>query len=252
MKKRATNELLSSINYVCISETAAEDIFLVGYPRSGSTWLQNLLVGIEFGLNPQYTPDSLVQDLIPDIYYKQYYRRYVTPMYFKSHSLPDPGYHKVIYLIRDGRDALVSYYHYLKIVKGQAELMDMINDRDLFPSQWHKHVSAWTLNPFHAEILLIRYEDMVLNPLIQLNRICGFIGRERNQSFLKDIANNTTFSKMREKENRSGWDQSRNWPKYEHFIRRGVIGSHKDEMPDKVLKLFTKRSQEMLQLYGYS
>ena len=209
IKRRAENELLSSIDYVRISEIAAEDIFLIGYPRSGSTLLQNILVGLVFGLGPQCTPDSIIQDLIPDIYKKLYYRRYMTPMYFKSHNLPDPKYKKVIYLVRDGRDALVSYYHYLKIVKGAADMMDMINDRDLFPSQWHKHVSAWTLNPFCAEILVIRYEDMLLNPLIQLNRICGFTGIERGQSLLKDISNSTTFPKMREKENRFGWDQLR-------------------------------------------
>jgi hypothetical protein len=252
IKKRAEKRLLDRINYLHVSETSSEDIYIVGYPRSGNTWMQNILVGIVFGLDSQYTPDSIVQELIPDIHYKQYYRRYITPMYFKSHNLPEPKYRRVIYLIRDGRDAMVSYYHYLKIINGEAKLLDMINNQNLFPSQWHTHVSAWTTNHFHADILVIRFEDMIMNPIIQLNRICDFIGINRTQYFLTDLSNTTTFLKMREKEIETGWDQSRNWPKDKHFIRRGVIGSHKDEMPENVFDLFTKRSQEMLQHYGYT
>ena len=31
----------------------AEDIFIVGYPKSGNTWFQNLVVGAVYGMDPR-------------------------------------------------------------------------------------------------------------------------------------------------------------------------------------------------------
>src|SRR5438093_1486020 len=89
---------------VPIGEYEADDIFVVGYPKSGHTWFQNLLVGIVYGMDNRYAPDSLIQDLVPDVHYKKYYRRYMRPMFFKSHMFPTQQYKRVVYLLRDGRD----------------------------------------------------------------------------------------------------------------------------------------------------
>jgi len=100
-----------------ISEFSDDDIFVVGYPKSGNTWFQNILASLIYGVNPELTPDSVIQDLIPDVHYKCYYRRYRNSVVFKSHSFPRPDYRKVIYIVRNGRDVMVSYFHYLKILR---------------------------------------------------------------------------------------------------------------------------------------
>src|ERR1051326_7512799 len=79
-----------------IERTQAEDIFIVGYPKSGNTWMQTLIAATVYGLDPACLPYSVVDDLVPDVHARSYYRRYGTPMYFKSHSLPDPKYRRVI------------------------------------------------------------------------------------------------------------------------------------------------------------
>ena len=89
-----------------IWETNPEDVFIVGYPKSGHTWLQNLVSGAVYGVDPARTPDRVIQELVPDIYERRFYRRSSTPMFFKSHELPKPEYKRVIYLLRDGRDAI--------------------------------------------------------------------------------------------------------------------------------------------------
>src|SRR5579862_3808690 len=101
-----------------IGETEPSDIFVCGFPRSGHTWFQNLLAGVVFGANPEFAHDSLIQDLVPDVHYKRFYKRYGPNAYFKSHALPRKEYRRVVYLLRDGRDAMVSYYHFMIALRG--------------------------------------------------------------------------------------------------------------------------------------
>lgn len=36
-----------------LSETVAEDVFIVGHPKSGNTWFQNLVAGVIYGVDPE-------------------------------------------------------------------------------------------------------------------------------------------------------------------------------------------------------
>src|SRR4051812_37715144 len=87
--------------YTPIDEYHPEDVFIVGYPKSGNTWFQNLICGLMYGVDSRVCPALLVNDLVPDVHFNEYYHRYSTPMFFKSHSLPRPEYRRVVYLVRD-------------------------------------------------------------------------------------------------------------------------------------------------------
>ncbi|MBU6402678.1 MAG: hypothetical protein KGS61_20345, partial [Verrucomicrobia bacterium] len=80
--------------FVPITHAVAGDIFIVGYPKSGNTWFQDLVAGVVFGVMPEWAPPELVQELVPDVHARPYYRRYATPTFFKSHHLPRPEYRR--------------------------------------------------------------------------------------------------------------------------------------------------------------
>ena len=50
-----------------MAASESEDIFLVGFPKSGITWLQTLLAGLFYRIDLTGIHDTLVQDLIPDV-----------------------------------------------------------------------------------------------------------------------------------------------------------------------------------------
>ncbi len=231
------------------------DIFIAGYPKSGNTWLQNLITGIYFGVDPDLAPDTLIQELVPDIHFKKYYRRLKTPMFFKTHYLPRPEYKRVIYLVRDGRDVMVSYYHHqMAIRNGEVDFMAMVCDgEDLFPGKWHEHVQAWNANPYGAEKIVIKYEDLKEDALTQLTRFCDFAHIERDQTFLQRVIDQTEFTKMQAKE-KEGRISSANkiWPPDRHFFRRGVVESYRDEMSSDVLDAFLQDAGAMLRELGYA
>ncbi len=243
----------SEIGLAQMGEFHSDDIFVVGYPKSGNTWFQNLVSGVIYGADPEYAPDTLVQELVPDVHYKRYYKRFRTPMFFKSHHLPSPEYKHVIYLLRDGRDVMVSYFHHLTVLKGEKiDFLKLVQDGDgLFPCKWHEHVEAWLSNPYNARMIIIKYEDLKKNPIVELQRFCAFVGKERDNPFLELTAKKASFEKMRQKEVSDGWDNPK-WPKDNFFIRRGQVGSYRDEMPLDVLEAFNHDADDTLHKCGYS
>ncbi|NUO84188.1 sulfotransferase domain-containing protein, partial [candidate division KSB1 bacterium] len=184
---------------------------------------------------------------------RPYFKRYSTPMFFKSHDLPQPYFKRVVYLIRDGRDVMVSYFHHFKAMEGkEVDLMQVVKGKVGVPAvyKWHQHVETWLANPFAAQMLAIKYEDLKNNPVNELRRFCAFAGVEREGAWLQRIADKASFENMRQKEATNGMGLLA-WPKDKAFVRRGQVGSHKDEMPPEVLEVFLREAGDTLRKLGY-
>lgn len=254
LRPRFERDFLHASGLTPIGQTDPEDIFVVGYPKSGNTWFQNLIAGLVFGVDLEYARDTFVQELTPDVHARLYYKRFQVPMYFKSHHLPCPEYRRVIYLLRDGRDALVSYYHYLTAMGGkEVDLATMISTGEgLFPSKWHEHVTAWLANPYQADMMVVKYEDLMDSGLRQLSKVCEFANIYRDERAITKALEDASFSNMRHREETSGWDDRGAWPSDKHFVRRGKIGSYKDEMPVDVQTAFISQAGPVLRSCGYA
>jgi Sulfotransferase domain len=248
---KSESEFLAAARMQSINDFNPDDIFVAGYPKSGNTWMQHLIAALIFGMDPRLALDSLVQNLVPDVYFTKFYKRYLTPTFFKTHDLPKPHHRRVIYLVRDGRDAMVSYFHHLAALGPSPDCLKLVATGDgLFPCRWHEHVEAWLENPYGAEMITVSYEMLSRDRITELGRICAFAGLERGQGTLSFVAQNCTFETMREKERKFGWANP-DWPKAKAFVRRGKVGSYKDEMPPEILEAFLQISTPALKRMGY-
>jgi hypothetical protein len=252
LMQRKLDQRVCALGLTPITEFVEDDVLIAGYPKSGNTWFQNLITGVIYGIDADYASDALIQDLVPDVHYKSYYNRYGTPMFFKSHNLPQPENRRVVYLLRDGRDVMVSYFHYLTALNGkEINFLEMVQaGKGLYPCKWHEHVEAWLSNPYHVQMLIIRYEDLKINTVKELRRFCEFIGVERDDPLLESAAAKASFEKMRLREKTSGWSDSQ-WPKDKAFVRRGQVHSYKDEMPPHILETFLEDANVTLLKLGY-
>jgi hypothetical protein len=234
-----------------IGRTGPADVFVCGYPKSGNTWFQNLMTGLLYGCDMAITPDTIVQAAVPDVHYAKYYKRFQETMFFKSHHLPRPDYRRVVYLMRDGRDVMVSYLHYLRALKGHQNFLDLVtSSADLFPCHWHEHVTGWRANPYRADMIVVRYEDLLRDPVTELGRVCAFARIERSPDMIRAVSRGACFAKMRQKEIATGWNNPI-WPRDKAFVRRGEAGSYRDEMPDVVLEAFMAKASATLAECGY-
>jgi hypothetical protein len=232
-----------------ISRTLPEDIFIAGYPKSGNTWFNQMVAGLVYGVLASKSQAPFINDLIPDVHQQAAYKRYRTPTFFKTHHLPRPEYRNVVYLLRDGRDAMVSYWHFQRDSLGHdVDFLKMVRDGEvLFPCKWHDHVAAWMSNPHQARMIVIRYEDLLARPVTEMERFCRFCNLEIDRDFIRLVVENASFKNAQAMGQRFSVDD-KSWT---NFIRRGVAGSHRDEMPAPVLEAFLEQAGDMLRRYHY-
>lgn len=165
-------------------------VWLASYPRSGNTLLRTILLRC-FGLNTYSLYDdltdigarpqlsSVVGHLNHGLDKRSFYERAVgsNETYFvKTHDAPwDDG--KAIYILRDGRSAIVSYYHYvLDFCPSTKRLLEDIIMGDCLFGSWSDHYEAWMPGQ-RPNTLLLRYDDLVRNPRKCITTISEFIKR---------------------------------------------------------------------------
>jgi hypothetical protein len=121
----------------------------------------------------------------------------------------------------------------------------------LIECKWHEHVEAWEKNAHKAEMITIKYEDLLSEPAREMERFCAFAKVERSRADVEKAVDLCRFKNLRAKEDKMG-PASMQWPSDKKFFRRGVAGSYKDEMPPAVLEQFMSDASPTLARYHYA
>lgn len=114
---------------------------------------------------------------LPDVWDKFYATAISSalPSFVKTH-LPPRDNQPAIYVVRDGRKAMLSYLHFHRkfFPKGKANLQGLILGFDEYTS-WSEHIDAWS--PVDRQnTLLLRYEELIDADRALLEKIACFIG----------------------------------------------------------------------------
>jgi Sulfotransferase domain len=165
-------------------------IWLASYPRSGNTLLRTILYK-NFGIKTYSLYDDMrdigrrenigsavghnIHGLDRDLFYRSATES--NEIYFvKSHERP-PDEARAIYVVRDGRSSIISYFHYLHdfVPEAGVTLEDIIAGDCMFGS-WSDHFAAWAPNS-RKNTLLLRYDELARSSERALNSISQFIER---------------------------------------------------------------------------
>lgn len=227
------------------------DIFLVSYPKSGSTWIRFLISNLLYP-NQNITFSS-IQNIIPDIYLssnRELLQR-PRPRILKSHEYFDPRYKKVIFIVRDPRDLTVSsYFHFLKygLITEETSLEQFsegfLSSRYHFIGEsnplgsWSENTGSWLgAKKDDFNFLLLRYEDFQSDLTTQLKKIADFMAFDCSELEINNAINNSSIKRMRELEK----IQKNVWPnKYTKkdisFIRTAISGEGQIKLPQEILE----------------
>jgi hypothetical protein len=238
-----------------------EDIYLVSFPKSGNTWLRFLVanaVGISIGVERDVNFFS-IHDIIPDIYLSRDLRpegvfgRPDLPRIIKSHSSYNPYYHRVILLVRDPRDALVSYYHYLRQRGNIPEywtLSSFIRNPKYGVKAWLAHTDSWYSTLKQGQIVQIfLYEDFLKKPKEELARFVDLLGLTLDDADVEKAIALSSKEKMKQSENthRSTYLIKN---KERPFVRKGEATGGK-ELSDDDRKYIEQETQHIAEIIGY-
>lgn len=215
-----------------------DDVYLASYARSGTTWLQMILYQLTTDGNMDFVH---ITQPIP------YFERALSmgrdlnglpsPRIFKTHlryhKLPK-GPYKRIYIARNGKDVLVSCFHFFRAhstFKGSfEEFFAKFMSGTVPTGSWFQHVAEWIEHAADSNVLFLRYEDLLNNFERTLNRIAAFIGRPISKQDYARIAERCSFQFMKTHEEKFGFLQEvilEHGFTGEGFIREGKAGSGK-------------------------
>jgi len=228
-----------------------------GYPKSGTVWLCQLL-------------GSYLE--LP------YPRHYRTPIAMASvvhaHWLPFPQLPPTVYIVRDGRDVMLSLYHYearlarstrnpsaarkrnerfSRVLGPRADLRDVsanlprfvesqLEDPSWVEAPWPQHVQAW-LDVSADAVAVVRYEDLLedvsrgLGPALE--RLSGPVDHEA----LKVAASRFGFERQQARV--GGTVEQR------QFLKRGKAGQWQQYFDGEARRIFDQAASSVLRQLGY-
>lgn len=220
-----------------------DDVFIVSYPKSGNTWTRFLIANLIY---PEKQPDfSNINLLVPDPegVPRRRLDQLPRPRYLKSHQYFDPRYPKVIHIVRDPRDVVLSEY-YFDIKRRAIEegfpveqfVSRFVRGEVSHPyGTWAENTATWFYTRANSpRLLLVTYEALQSDGPQQMARIAEFIGVPADRERIDFAIKQSSADRMRELEKKQGmlWSSTRQTRQDKPFVRSAKAGGWKNELSE--------------------
>jgi len=238
-----------------------DDIFIVSYPKSGNTWTRFLVGNL---LHPVPRADfSNINEIVPDpeALTIRHLARMPRPRFIKSHQYFDPRYRKIIYVVRDPRDVVLSQYHFhrkRKLLRDDSSLEQFVArfvaGKTSVYGSWGENVASWLATRGGSpEFLLLRYEDMLENTVRELSKVASFLGMQPTADQLALAVAQSSAAEMRklEKSQAHLWSSIKDTRQDVPFIREARAGGWKTELPFPQVQTIEATWSEIMKYLGY-
>ncbi|ABC30183.1 probable sulfotransferase [Hahella chejuensis KCTC 2396] len=247
------NELMQQV------EPRNTDVWLVTYPRSGTTLTQGILANL---LNADASRHQTVP--WPEVGWEnsRYYislddlEKLVAPRCFKSHWTasehvdPIKSKARFIHVSRDCPDMVTSYYYqYLNAIDGDKSYRRSWDDffqqfmtSELRWGSYFYHYYSWRRHYGRSNILYLTYEEILSDMPTAVRKIADFVGVDVTERDVQRITEACRFAAMKARE-----------PEMAHHYRVGAIGDHRRVMSEAQINSLTHKMNEvkaMLQFPG--
>ncbi|XP_078255771.1 amine sulfotransferase-like isoform X2 [Rhinoraja longicauda] len=194
-------------------EVRDSDVFVVTYPKSGTIWMQSILMYI-------FTDDDLQTGETKATYFKAPWLELAikeintddrpSPRLFVTHLpyqlIPKALKNKkakVIYVYRNPKDVAVSYYHfhkfanYLETPENFGAFLQAFLKGQVDYDSWFDHVKNWYNHREEFNIIFQSYEEMIKDLKKAVLKFCTFLGKSLDDKSVDAIVEHATFKNMK-------------------------------------------------------
>ncbi|XP_003225132.1 sulfotransferase 2B1 [Anolis carolinensis] len=240
-----------------------DDVVTVTYPKSGTNWMLEILGLTQHGGDPSWVRSAPVWDRFPWIEVHDCLDKAKTsppPRFLTSHLpfqlFPKSFIHskaKIIYVLRNPKDVLVSSYHFSKFFKGfpdpgsMEEFLEKFLSGNVAYGSWFDHVRGWMELKDRSNFFMITYEELQQNLRGNVEKLCQILGKNLNSQQINSVVENASFQKMKDN-NMSNFSQA---PDFDHnkgkFMRKGISGDWKNHLTVAQNEHFDRVYQEKMQ-----
>ena len=241
--------------------TFEDDMFLVSYPRSGNTWVRFLLANLRYP--NQSVGFANINRLLADpaVSTNRFLKRLPRPRILKSHEPFDVRFRKVVYLVRDPRDVVISEYYFnlkkmfidLSVSLDQFVLRFIAGETAAYGSWWENAVSWIAARHGNPAFLLVRYEDLLSDPISTIAKVAAFLGIQADEERLKAAVERSSADRMRvlEQEQFDKWTGTKNTDKKIPFVREAKSGGWKQNLPPYLVDKIEVAWFPLMNFLGY-
>ena len=259
-------------------EARPDDVYVLGFPRSGTTWTRELVWLIENDCNFKGAKDASIDVRVPCMEagaVTDFMREWGHPSIqvdaikamksishqrlLQSHlhscllpaDLLDKS--KVVLCLRNPKDTVVSCYHLDKILKMYDFTSDFETYFDLFMdnlipySSYFDYAKELWARRNHPNVCLLFYEEMKKDLATNVRKLANFLGKELTNENMDALVNHLSFREMKNNKavNRKGKAAKHFFNEGGDFIRKGKVGDWKNYLTEKM----NKRMDEAIEKY---
>ncbi len=171
-----------------------------------------------------------------------------------------------IYIVRDPRNVITSIVNHFNYTYEQAKIFMFNSGQIIYPDvdqsygmvtilgSWSDHYNHWTKN--NARLLVVKYEDLILNTENEFNKIIKFINKYKkinsNEEKIKNCVKTTSFENLKKIEEEGFFKENMKNKKTGEKIKFFYMGEKNkwESLLDKKIKneIEQKFSKEMKEL----
>jgi len=250
-------------DFITNFQTRSDDVFVVTYPKSGTTWIQEIVWQI---LNEGEVKSTHARERVPFLERATHPRSshldintLPSPRILKTHLLYNiipkgtnkDSKCKYIYLARNPKDVAVSFFQFVTSMKrynGPWEFYaKLFVEGNVVWSHWSDHVLDWWKHKDDPNVLFLKYEDLQKDLLSHVRMIANFLDQPLSDELISRIAEQCTFSGM--KKNAASYSIPTKDGE-SSMLRKGVVGDWKNYFTPELNERFEKEVLDKLKGSG--
>ncbi|MFI4919707.1 MAG: sulfotransferase domain-containing protein [Legionellales bacterium] len=217
------------------------------------------------GFNTALLNDNELDTLNPSIYkwvgmaqqeisYHKTHKAY-TYVNVNEPLIPNQGCLGSIYFVRNPLDVAISLANHFSFSINEA--IEMLGNKTYslthFPLRqtllsWSMHVNSW-VNAESINLLVLRYEDMHLDPLITFTKAAQFLQLDTTPEMINQAISLAQFDKLQQYEATIGFMDKP--PKLKHFFRKGTVGDWQNTLTESQVQQIIHEHGDTMQAFGY-